>query len=50
MVVSSKATQEFVPIQEVRDGIVMLKDGTMRAVVLVSSLTLVSNLMMREMR
>ncbi len=38
MVVSSKATQEFVPIQEVRDGIVMLKDGTMRAVVLVSSL------------
>jgi len=38
MPVSSKATQEFVPIQEVRDGIVMLKDGTMRAVVLASSL------------
>ncbi len=38
MVVSSKATQEFVPIQEVRDGVVMLKDGTMRAVVLASSL------------
>ena len=38
MVISSKATQEFVPIQEVRDGIIMLKDGTMRAVVLVSSL------------
>lgn len=38
MVVSSKATQEFVPIQEVRDGIVILKDGTMRGVVIASSL------------
>ncbi len=36
--VSSKATQEFVPIKEVRDGIVMLKDGSMRAIVLTSSL------------
>lgn len=38
MAVNSKATQEFVPIREVRDGIVMLKDGTMRAVILASSL------------
>ena len=38
MAVSSKATQEFVPIKEVRDGIVILKDGSMRAVVLTSSL------------
>ncbi len=38
MVVSSQATQEFVPIQEVRDGIAVLKDGTMRAIVLASSL------------
>ena len=38
MAVSSKATQEFVPIKEVRDGIVILKDDTMRAVVLASSL------------
>ena len=38
MAVSSKATQEFVPIAEVRDGIVVLKDGSMRAVVLSSSL------------
>lgn len=38
MVVNSKATQEFVPIKEVRDGIALLKDGTMRAVVLSSSL------------
>jgi hypothetical protein len=38
MPVNSKATQEFVPIKEVRDGIIILKDGTMRAVVLASSL------------
>lgn len=38
MPVASKATQEFVPIQEVRDGIVILKDGAMRAIVLASSL------------
>jgi type IV secretory pathway VirB4 component len=38
MVVSSKATQEFVPIREVRDGIVMLKDGSMRGILLASSL------------
>ena len=34
----SKATQEFVPVKEVRDGIIILKDGSMRAVVLASSL------------
>lgn len=34
----AKTTQEFVPIKEVRDGIVMMKDGSMRAVVLSSSL------------
>lgn len=38
MAVTSKATQEFVPIQEVRDGIVILKDGSLRAIVLASSL------------
>ncbi len=38
MPVSSKATQEFVPIREVRDGIVMLKDNTMRGIILASSL------------
>jgi hypothetical protein len=36
--VSSKATQEFVPIKEVRDGIVILKDNSMRSIVLASSL------------
>lgn len=38
MPVSSKATQEFVPIREVRDGVVILKDGSMRSVILASSL------------
>lgn len=35
---ASNATQEFVPIKEVRDGIVLLKDGGMRGVLLASSL------------
>ena len=35
---SSKATQDFVPIKEVRDGIVILKDGSMRAILMASSL------------
>jgi hypothetical protein len=34
----SKTTQEFVPIREIRDGVVILKDGSMRALVLASSL------------
>ncbi len=35
---TTNATQEFVPIKEVRDGIVMLKDGGMRAIILCSSM------------
>ena len=35
---NTSATQEFVPIKEVRDGIVILKDGGMRAILLCSSL------------
>ena len=35
---NAKATQEFVPIKEIRDGIVILRDGSMRAVLLASSL------------
>ena len=35
---SSKSTQDFVPIQEVRDGIIVLKDGGLRAVLLASSI------------
>lgn len=33
----SSATQEFVPIREVRDGIIALKDGSLRAILLTSS-------------
>ncbi len=35
---SSKTTQDFVPIKEVRDGIVILKDGGMRSIIMASSL------------
>ncbi|MFH0755375.1 MAG: hypothetical protein V1910_01775 [bacterium] len=37
----SKATQDFVPIKEIRDGIIILKDGTMRAIVMASSINFV---------
>lgn len=33
-----KPTQEFVPIKEVRDGYVILRDGSLRAIILTSSL------------
>jgi hypothetical protein len=35
---TSKTTQDFVPIREIRDGVVILKDGSMRSLVLASSL------------
>lgn len=35
---NAKATQDFVPIKEVRDGIIILKDGSMRSILMVSSL------------
>ena len=34
----NKSTQEFVPIKEIRDGIVVLKDGTMLMIFMCSSL------------
>ena len=37
---NAKATQEFVPIKEVRDGIIVLKDGDLRAIVLANSINL----------
>ncbi|PJC49699.1 hypothetical protein CO033_00170 [Candidatus Nomurabacteria bacterium CG_4_9_14_0_2_um_filter_32_10] len=40
MSLKAKATQEFVPIKEVRDGIVVLKDGGLRAIVLANSVNL----------
>lgn len=40
MAVKSQAAQEFVPIKEVRDGIITLKDGSMCALILASSVNL----------
>ena len=37
---NSKSTQEFVPIKEVRDGVVVLKDGGLRLILIASSLNL----------
>jgi type IV secretory pathway VirB4 component len=38
MATASKTTQEFVPIKEIRDGVIVLNDGSLRALVLASSL------------
>ncbi|MES2216117.1 MAG: hypothetical protein V4481_02365 [Patescibacteria group bacterium] len=38
MPTAQKTTQDFVPIQEIRDGVIVLKNGGMRAVILASSL------------
>ncbi len=35
---NAKSAQEFVPIQEIRDGVVILKNGALRAVLMASSL------------
>ena len=40
MALNAKATQEFVPIKEIRDGIIVLKDGGLRAIVLANSVNL----------
>lgn len=40
MELKAQATQSFVPIKEVRDGIVVLKDGGLRAVIAASSINL----------
>ncbi len=40
MPIKSKATQDFVPIKEIRDGIVILKDGGLRLILMVSSLNI----------
>jgi len=38
--VKAQATQDFVPIKEVRDGVVILKDGSLRALLMASSINL----------
>lgn len=40
MALNAKAAQEFVPIKEVRDGVIVLKDGGLRAIVLANSVNL----------
>ncbi len=40
MALNAKATQEFVPIKEIRDGIVVLKNGDLRAIILANSINL----------
>ena len=40
MALNAKATQEFVPIKEVRDGIIVLKNDELRAIVLANSTNL----------
>ena len=37
MAAVSQSTQDFVPIKEIRDGIVVLKDGSLRSVIMASS-------------
>jgi len=38
MEIQAKATQEFVPIKEVRDGTIVLKDNSLRAIIMASSI------------
>ena len=40
MALNAKASQQFVPIKEIQDGIVVLKDGGLRAVLMASSINL----------
>lgn len=38
---SAKPSQDFVPIEQVRDGILVLKDGSIRAILMASSINIV---------
>jgi hypothetical protein len=40
MALNAKATQEFIPIKEVRDGMIVLKNDELRAIVLANSVNL----------
>jgi hypothetical protein len=40
MAINAKAAQNFVPIKEVRNGVIILKDGGLRAVLIASSINL----------
>jgi type IV secretory pathway VirB4 component len=40
MALNARSSQDFVPIKEVKNGIIILKDGSLRAILLVSSINL----------
>lgn len=40
MSLNARSSQEFVPIKEIRNGIIILKDGGLRAIILASSINL----------
>lgn len=40
MPISAKSSQDFVPIKEIRNGIIILKDGGLRSVLIASSINL----------
>jgi len=40
MALDAKAAQDFVPIKEVRNGVIILKDGGLRAILIASSINL----------
>ncbi len=40
MAINARAAQEFVPIKEVRNGVIILKDGGLRSVLIASSINL----------
>jgi hypothetical protein len=40
MAINAQSAQEFVPIKEVRDGIIILKDGGLRSILISSSINL----------
>lgn len=40
MAIKSSPTQQFVPVKEIRDGVIVLKDDTLVSVVLVSSINI----------
>ena len=40
MALNAKATQEFVPIKEIRDGIIVLKNDDLRSIILANSVNL----------
>lgn len=40
MAIQSKATQDFIPVKEIRDGIIVMKDGSIRLILMASSLNI----------